>query len=194
MPRQISRKAASEDTCAVVWSGDVLYGYGGPGLNKELAMKHGTGSINRLTKENKNVKYIAAFDKKLVAKELVAIAKSLVAEEWTPKAASELMLEQVKKQAKAFHLDRIYDASGSHAACHFDGFGGGFTIWFEQEPEGVSSTISISGESNSKIDKVLDEHFDNMVFDDKNDLKNSIHSTFQKLSEVVSELYPSDEE
>lgn len=46
------------DHAVVIYSGDTLYGYGGRGMNQETAMKVGTGTINRLTKSDKRVRFI----------------------------------------------------------------------------------------------------------------------------------------
>ncbi len=103
------------------------------------------------------------------------------AAEWTPKEAGEFFMQQIKK---GHGLDRVWLQSGN-TTCNFEGWGGNYSVSFDTESDGkISTTVSASGEANTKIDAVIYDTFDNMVFDDKQDLENSIEQAFDKISDV----------
>jgi hypothetical protein len=63
----------------VVWQGDTLIAYGGR-FNEQTAMRHGTGTVNRLTKTDLSVRRIQGTTSvNATASELVKLAKELVA-------------------------------------------------------------------------------------------------------------------
>lgn len=112
--------------------------------------------------------------------------------DWNAAAAAKEMLQFVHKISRSYGLDRVYNSCKD--CVHFDGWGGGFTIGFEEDKEGVYSEVSISGESNSKIDDIFLKHFNNIVFDDQNDLKQEVDKCFRAALDMAHELYPDEVE
>lgn len=43
------------DLAVVIFKDDTLLAYGGPKMNEKTAMRHGTGTVNRLTKKENTI-------------------------------------------------------------------------------------------------------------------------------------------
>jgi hypothetical protein len=120
---------------------------------------------------------------KKVAHALIAIAKKLLAADWNEKAAADATLRYLRKMARPYELDRVYESGNNQVS--FSGWGGNFTIWFTQDEEGLGSSINVSGESPSEIDNIFSKYFDEMLFDNERDLEKSLADCFDEVSDLL---------
>ena len=51
----VAKVYIKEECAAVIFRDDTLLAYGGPKINEKTAMRHGTGTVNRLTKKDNPV-------------------------------------------------------------------------------------------------------------------------------------------
>jgi len=118
-----------------------------------------------------------------VAQKLIAIAQQLLAGDWNTKTAADVTLQYLRKMARPYELDRVYESGKNQVS--FSGWGGNFTIWFTQDEEGLGSSINISGESPSEIDNIFSKYFDEMLFDNERDLEKSLSDCFEEISDLL---------